>query len=137
MANKKKGGLNPRQKAFADLWIKSYNGTQSAIQAGYSKRSAGSIASELLKKPEIRDYIHERVHAQDLLLVADADEALVFLSSVMRGEVKDAFGLDASLADRVKACESLLKRYEAMDKAEKKEDNTVRIVLENAGTEDE
>ena len=46
-------------------------------------------------------------------LIADTDEVLRFYSSVMRGEVKDRFGLDASLADRLKAGDSLMKRYSA------------------------
>ena len=32
----------------------------------------------------------------------------------MRGEIKDQFGLDASLADRLKAGDSLMKRYSAV-----------------------
>lgn len=43
--------------------------------------------------------------------VASADEVVRFYTSVMRGEVKDSFGLDASLAERLKAADSLMKRY--------------------------
>jgi phage terminase small subunit len=48
---------------------------------------------------------------QDASRVASADEVLRFYSSVMRGQEKDAFGLDPSLADRLKAADSLMKRY--------------------------
>lgn len=34
-----------------------------------------------------------------------------FFSSVMRGEVSDQFGLDASLSDRISAGKELMKRY--------------------------
>lgn len=47
--------------------------------------------------------------------VADADEVLLFLSRTMRGEVKDQFGLDASLQDRIKAAQELMKRYAVAD----------------------
>ena len=36
-------------------------------------------------------------------LIAKTDEVLAYLTRVMRGEEKDAFGLDVSIADRTKA----------------------------------
>lgn len=47
--------------------------------------------------------------------IADADEVLQYLSDVMRGKVKDQFGLDASLQDRTKAAQELMKRYAVAD----------------------
>lgn len=52
---------------------------------------------------------------QDAALVADANEVLQFYSAVMRGEVKDQFGIDASLSDRLKAADSLSKRLAAAE----------------------
>lgn len=49
----------------------------------------------------------------DNKLIAEADEVLKFYTAVMRGEVKDQFGLEASLSDRLKAGDSLMKRYAA------------------------
>ena len=46
----------------------------------------------------------------DKALIADSNEVLRFYSAVMRGEVKDQFGLDASLTDRLKAGDSLICR---------------------------
>lgn len=43
--------------------------------------------------------------------IASADEVLRFYSSVMRGEMTDQFGLEASLDTRIKAADSLMKRY--------------------------
>ena len=43
--------------------------------------------------------------------IADASEVLRYLTSVMRGEVKDQFDLDPSLQDRTKAAELLGKGY--------------------------
>ena len=103
--------LNRRQKAFANYYLKTWNATEAAKQAGYSEKTAASIGYENLRKPEIAAYIRERTHAQDSKIVADADEAMAFLTSVMRGEVKDQFGLDPTLADRLKACADLMKRY--------------------------
>ena len=103
--------LTPKQKAFSDYYIECGNASEAARRAGYSKKTAEKIGSENLQKPEISAYIQERMTQQDAARVASADEVLRFYSSVMRGQEKDAFGLDPSLADRLKAADSLMKRY--------------------------
>ena len=42
--------------------------------------------------------------------VATADEVMQFFTAVMRGEVKDQFGLDATLSDRTRAAQEIAKR---------------------------
>ena len=103
--------LTPMQKAFADYYIECGNASEAARRAGYSTKNANNIAAENLAKPNISAYIPERMDQQDAARVASADEVLRFYSSVMRGQEKDAFGLDPSLADRLKAADSLMKRY--------------------------
>lgn len=105
--------LTPKQKKFCEYYIQSGNATDAARKAGYSEKSAEAIGIENLRKPRISAYIAERIADQDKKLVADADEVLRFYSAVMRGEVKDQFGLDASLTDRLKAGDALMKRYAA------------------------
>ena len=111
--------LNERQKAFADYYIQTGNATEAAIKAGYSEKTAYSIGNENLKKPEISAYIGERMAEQGEKRVADANEVIEFYTAVMRGEVKDQFGLDASLSDRLKAGDALMKRYAATDNGSK------------------
>lgn len=105
--------LTPKQKKFCEYYIQSGNAADAARRAGYSPKTADAIGRENLRKPTISAYIRERMGNQDKELVADADEVLRFYSAVMRGEVKDQFGLDASLSDRLKAGDSLMKRYAA------------------------
>lgn len=52
-------GLNPRQAIFCEEFIKDYNGTQAAIRAGYSEKTARQIATENLTKPAIQAYIQQ------------------------------------------------------------------------------
>ena len=111
--------LNERQKAFADYYIETGNATEAAIKAGYSEKTAYSIGNENLKKPEISAYIGERMAEQGEKRVADANEVIEFYTAVMRGEVKDQFGLDASLSDRLKAGDALMKRYAVTDNGSK------------------
>lgn len=103
--------LTVKQKAFADEYIKSGNATKAAKKAGYSEKTAEVIGYENLRKPEIAAYIAERMAKIDEERIASADEVLRFYSSVMRGEMSDQFGLEASLDTRIKAADSLMKRY--------------------------
>ena len=103
--------LTRKQIAFCEAYIETGNGTEAAKKAGYSERSAGQISDQNLKKHEIQAYIKERTAEMDAQRIASADEVMRFYSSVMRGEVKDAFGLDVSVADRLKAADSLMKRF--------------------------
>lgn len=112
--------LNERQKAFADYYIQTGNATEAAIKAGYSEKTARSIGAENLTKPDISAYIKERLDEQSNKRVADANEVIEFYTAVMRGEVKDQFGLDASLSDRLKAGDALMRRYNAIKGTESK-----------------
>lgn len=45
--------LSPKQARFVEEYLIDLNATQAAIRAGYSEKTAGSIGSENLQKPEI------------------------------------------------------------------------------------
>ena len=102
--------LTPKQKAFADYYIECGHATEAAKGAGYSEKTAYAIGNENLNKLEISEYIAARMEEQTKKRVADANEVIEFYTAVMRGEVKDQFGLDSSLSDRLKAADSLAKR---------------------------
>ena len=105
--------LTPKQQAFADYYIECGNATEAAKRAGYSENNVGENAAKTLKNPNVSAYIAERMEEHARKRVADANEVIEFYTAVMRGEVKDQFGLDASLSDRLKAGDSLMKRYMA------------------------
>lgn len=124
--------LTLKQKAFADYYIETGNATEAAVRAGYSKKTAKVIGSENLTKPAIKDYIQERLKMIEDSRIADGDEVLRYLTSVMRGEEKDAFGLDAGISDRTRAAELLGKRYrlftervEVKDEAREKQEQSI------------
>ena len=103
--------LTEKERIFADEYIKTTNATQSAIKAGYAKKSASSKGSQLLRKVKVRKYIDDVMEKRSKNTIATADEVLEYLTKVMNGEEKDVFGLDASIADRTKAAELLGKRH--------------------------
>ena len=92
--------LTTKQKNFCEYYLQTGNATEAARLAGYSDKTARVIGAENLSKPAISEYIASRRAEMDKTLIADSDEVLRFYSAVMRGEVKDQFGLDAALGDR-------------------------------------
>lgn len=105
--------LNKRQKDFADFYIELGNATAAAVKAGYKPKYAGTNADKLLKNTNVSAYIEKRLEEIEAERIADQSEVLIFYSSVMRGQEKDQFGLEASLDTRLKAADSLMKRYAA------------------------
>lgn len=49
--------LNPKQAKFLSEYLKDFNATRAAKDAGYSEKTAYSISYELLKKPEIKNAV--------------------------------------------------------------------------------
>lgn len=70
--------MTPKERRFVSEYLKSKNATQSAIQAGYSKRSAGELGHRLLKKVEIKAAIEAN------LKKAEAD-AVISVSFILQG----------------------------------------------------
>lgn len=127
--------LTPKQKAFADYYIETGNATESAIRAGYSKKTAAVIGAENLIKPNIKNYIEERMKQLEDERIAKADEVLKYLTAAMRGKIDEEVVVvegegegcssarivkkEISAKDRIKAAELLGKRYRLfIDKVE-------------------
>lgn len=81
--------LTIKQKKFADEYIKTGNATQSAINAGYSEKTARKIGSENLTKPDIKAYIDERMKKLEEEAIADQKEILKGLTRQARREEKE------------------------------------------------
>lgn len=127
--------LTPKQKAFADYYIETGNATESATRAGYSKKTAAVIGAENLIKPNIKNYIEERMKQLEDERIAKADEVLKYLTAAMRGKIDEEVVVvegegegcssarivkkEISAKDRIKAAELLGKRYRLfIDKVE-------------------
>jgi len=106
-------GLSPKQRIWCDEYIRTGNGLEAARKAGYKQPKTS--ADNNREKRAVKAYIAARMQPTNDRRTADADEVLAFLSATMRGEIKDQFGLDASLQDRIKAAQELMKRYAVAD----------------------
>ena len=81
--------MTAKQMRFCDEYLIDLNATQAAIRAGYSKKNATVIGAENLTKPYIREYIDKRMAEKEAALVADQNEVMKYLTSVMRREHKE------------------------------------------------
>ena len=119
--------MTAKQMRFCDEYLIDLNATQAAIRAGYSEKTAGVMAAENLKKPNIKEYIDQRMAEKEAALIADQDEVLKYLTSVLRGESQSEVVVVENIGDfmseartmkkapdekeRLKAAELLGKRY--------------------------
>lgn len=101
--------LTLKQQKFIDFYIEKGNATAAAELAGYKGKNLNRIASENLSK--LDSYIKVRLKQLEDKRIATADEVLKYFTSVMRGQIKDSFGIDASLRDRNDAAKSLAQRF--------------------------
>lgn len=140
-------GLTDKQRKFCDEYLIDLNATQAAIRAGYSPKTARMIANENLTKPYIKEYIEKRMAEKEKELIADQDEVLKYLTSVLRGKsqsteiIVEGVGDGCSEArtilkepsekDRLKAAELLGKRYGLYtDKVEADVDMELNITVD-------
>lgn len=118
------------QRIFCNEYLIDLNGTR-AYKVAYPKvkadRTAGANASRLLTKDSIKSYIEEKMAEKEDKMIAQQDEVLKYLTSVLRGEseseiiVVEGDGDGRSSAkkikkrpderERLKAGELLGKRY--------------------------
>lgn len=142
MAKKK---MTLKQQRFADEYIRLGDATKAARNASYSDKTARFVGAENLTKPNIKAYIDERLAELQSEAVADQQEVMEYLTSVMRGDLQDEELMVVPLGDfesevqrherrsdtsqRTKAAELLGKRYKLWtDKQEVEHTGAVQFV---------
>lgn len=105
-------GLNNQQKLFVECYLKHFNATRAAKEAGYSEKTAYSQGHDLLKKPEIQSRVRARLDEAAM----SANEVLYHLTQIARGDLNDLVDDNGNL-DLKKAREegktNLLKRIKS------------------------
>lgn len=123
--------LTPRQERFCQEFVKDGIGTQSAIRAGYSKRTANEQAVRLLANVNIKNRIKELSEILKNDRIMDAREMQEHLTSIIRQESEEEVivvegcgdGVSeavtkkktASQSDRIKAIQLLARMQGALD----------------------
>lgn len=115
--------LTNRQKRFVEEYLIDLNARQAAIRAGYSPKTAQEQASRLLANVKVQTAISAFLAGISSAKIADIEEVMKYLTSVMRGEATEEIPLlvgngvqkittkHLSAKDRIRAAELLGKRY--------------------------
>lgn len=116
--------LTPKQKAFADEYIKNGgNASDAARKAGYAEKNAEVIGSQNLRKFNISSYIAEKqslIEKQkgtDIMSLAEIQQRR---SMIARGELTDSFGFAPDFSDQLKSMNDLEKTLKIKQEQEEK-----------------
>lgn len=143
--------LTLKQKKFADEYIISGNATESykRVYSNVKEDSTASAgASRMLRNVKVKSYIEERLAELNSEKIADQEEILQYLTSVMRGEhreetligmgqgFQETTYMDVGAKDRIKAAELLGKRYSMWTDKQELTQRTIEITVGDWDEED-
>lgn len=94
---KKTGKLTEKQRRFVEEYLIDVNGTQAAIRAGYSKKTANVIAAQNLTKLSVKTAIDAALQARAKRSQIDADWVLRRLSEEAEADLADLYTKDNAL----------------------------------------
>lgn len=122
--------LSVREKKFVTLYLEYGDAGKAVKEAKFNTNSPAQYGRKLLAKPKIQKEINEQFALFQNEHIASAQEIMGFQTMVMRGLVKDQFGLDATLKDRLDASKELAKRQiDAQELANKGKEHEFTINL--------
>ena len=122
--------LSIREQKFVSLYLEYGDPTRAVVEAKFNTTAPKQYARKLLAKPKIQREVQAQLDLFKNECIASSQEIMGFYTMAMRGEVKDQFGLEATLADRLKAADALAKRQiDAVAIADRAKDNEFTITL--------
>ncbi len=86
--------LNDKREAFCQEYLVDLNGTQAAIRAGYSEKTANRIASQLLSKLDVQERIAELMDSRNKSTQIEASYVLTRLKEIDELDVIDILNDD-------------------------------------------
>lgn len=97
MAGALQGELNEQQKLFALEYLKDFNASRAARDAGYSEKTAYSQGQRLLKHVEVRKLLTQLLEARSAKLETDAEYVLLKNRAIVELDIIDILNDDLSL----------------------------------------
>ena len=126
--------LTLKEHNFINSFMVNGDVALAAKDAGYQLKGESNSWKKIGNRILSRDYIYEellyRLEELDKAAIADADEIMQYFTGVMRGEIKDQFGLDAPLSERTSAARELAKRLIDVPAKATENDKAINIVLD-------
>jgi phage terminase small subunit len=89
--------LMPKQRLFVREYLVDFNATQSAIRAGYSKKTASAIGYENLQKPHVVQAIFEAMNNREKNVETSAEWVLKALHGEAIADIADLYDKLGSL----------------------------------------
>lgn len=102
--------LTSKEARFIDAYMAHGNQRQAVLDAGFTTKAPGQYAQQLLRNLYIAHEIEHRLDEEHKEKIASGQQVMEFFTKVMNGEIKDQFGLDAPLSERIKAGQEIAKR---------------------------
>ncbi|WP_369974636.1 terminase small subunit [Paraliobacillus sp. X-1268] len=121
--------LTGTQRRFADEYIITGNASKAARDVGYSEAYAKTHVYKLLENARVDSYIKERLEKLQSEKVADQQEVMEYLTSVLRGEVQDEVLLVVGDGDFGSSVERNDKRSDTNDRTKASELLGKRVML--------
>lgn len=104
---------NKKHESFCREYLVDMNGTQSAIRAGYSAKTANRIASQLLSKLDIKTRIKELRDEYYDDTIMSAKEAEALLAQIARGEMEEEIVLVVGEGEGISRPQRMMKQVDA------------------------
>jgi len=108
--------LTARQDKFSVEYLVDLNGTQAAIRAGYSPKTAEVTASRLLRNVKVQNRIQELRAKEFKKTIATAEEVEAMLSKAMRGELDEEVVVVEGSGDGYSEAKIMTKQISARDR---------------------
>ncbi len=86
--------MTQKQRAFVREYLVDLNATQAALRAGYSKKTAGAIGTENLRKPIIEEEIKKAIDERAKRVQISADQVLAELAALATSDIMRNYVLD-------------------------------------------
>lgn len=111
--------LTPKQRIFCNEYLVDMNTTRAYRKAYASCKkdeTAASNGNRLLKNEKVKGYIEEQLKKIEDKSIADATEVMKYLSSVMRGEIREEVVMTRGVGEGVSVIERVKKEVSPKDR---------------------
>lgn len=124
--------LTAQEAKFIEVYVSGSTQTQ-AYREAYNETDSVKIAAgarKVIRKPYILEEIQCRMAQAKTDSIATMQEVMEYFTGVMKGDIKDAFGLEASLSERTKAAVELAKRLSVLEDRAVGQQEPPKLVIE-------
>lgn len=128
--------LTSNEAKFIELYVSGMSQTQAYIEAygltddDKNKKFAYQAGHRLIKKDYVISEIRHRMEQAKTESIATMQEVMEYFTGVMKGDIKDAFGLEASLSERTKAAVELARRLSVLEERSVGQQEPPKLVIE-------